>query len=122
MRSLQHARGVTPLCVAEGVEAMDREGAAYRSGMAMHSECPHRALTALRAVLAEPRTPRQYRPDSMPTAGRPAARRSVRAKRANRRSAWIEPKAIAFEIWRLVGMLVYVPPFERRSPGPLPRT
>jgi len=41
--------------VAEGIEAMDREEAAYWLGMAMHRPNPRRVLTALRVMLTEPR-------------------------------------------------------------------
>ena len=43
------------LAVAEGIEAMGREEAAYRLGMAMHRRRPRRVLTALRMLLTEPR-------------------------------------------------------------------
>lgn len=41
--------------VAEGIEAMGREEAAYWLGMAMHRKHPRRVLTALRCLLTEPR-------------------------------------------------------------------
>ena len=41
--------------VAEGIEAMQREEAAYWLGMAMHRRYPRRVLTALRVLLTEPR-------------------------------------------------------------------
>lgn len=41
--------------VAEGIEAMGREEAAYWLGMAMHRKNPRRVLTALRFLLTEPR-------------------------------------------------------------------
>lgn len=41
--------------VAEGIEAMGREEAAYWLGMAMHRKHPRRVLTALRTLLTEPR-------------------------------------------------------------------
>ena len=39
--------------VAEGIEAMKREEAAYWLGMAMHRRCLRRVLTALRVLLTE---------------------------------------------------------------------
>ena len=42
--------------VAEGIEAMQREEAAYWLGMAMHRKRPRRVLAALRVLLTEPRT------------------------------------------------------------------
>lgn len=53
MRSRDNMRAVT-----EGIEAMEREEAAYWLGMAMHRRHPRRVLTALRVLLAEPRTRR----------------------------------------------------------------
>ncbi len=41
--------------VAEGIEAMGREEAAYWLGMAMHRKHPRRVLTALRTLLTEPK-------------------------------------------------------------------
>jgi hypothetical protein len=41
--------------VAEGIDAMAREEAAYWLGMAMHRRYPRRVLKALRCLLAEPR-------------------------------------------------------------------
>ncbi len=41
--------------VVEGIEAMDREEAAYWLGMAMHRKHPRRVLTALRFLLTAPR-------------------------------------------------------------------
>ena len=41
--------------VAEGIEAMGREEAAYWLGMAMHRKNPRRVLTALRYLLTEPK-------------------------------------------------------------------
>ena len=41
--------------VAEGIEAMGREEAAYWLGMAMHRKHPRRVLTALRFLLTEPK-------------------------------------------------------------------
>ena len=40
--------------VAEGIERMDREEAAYWLGMAMHRQRPRRVLAALRLLLTEP--------------------------------------------------------------------
>ena len=42
--------------VAEGIEAMQREEAAYWLGMAMHRKRPRRVLAALRMLLTEPNT------------------------------------------------------------------
>ena len=50
MRSRDNMRSV-----AEGIEAMGREEAAYWLGMAMHRRRPRRVLTALRMLLTEPR-------------------------------------------------------------------
>ena len=41
--------------VAEGIEAMQREEAAYWLGMAMHRKRPRRVLAALRLLLTEPK-------------------------------------------------------------------
>ena len=41
--------------VADGIEAMGREEAAYWLGMAMHRKNPRRVLTALRFLLTEPK-------------------------------------------------------------------
>ena len=49
MRSQERMRGV-----AEGIERMDREEAAYWLGMAMHRRRPRRVLAALRMLLTEP--------------------------------------------------------------------
>lgn len=49
MRSRDNMRGV-----AEGVEAMEREEAAYWLGMAMHRRHPRRVLRALRVLLTDP--------------------------------------------------------------------
>ena len=49
--------------VADGIEAMGREEAAYWLGMAMHRPRPRRVLTALRMLLTEPR-PRRREPQS----------------------------------------------------------
>ena len=49
MRSRDNMRAV-----AEGIEAMGREEAAYWLGMAMHRKHPRRVLTALRFLLTEP--------------------------------------------------------------------
>ncbi len=53
MRSRDNMRAV-----AEGIEAMGREEAAYWLGMAMHRRHPRRVLTALRFLLTEPKPPR----------------------------------------------------------------
>jgi hypothetical protein len=45
--------------VAEGIEAMGREEAAYWLGMAMHRKNPRRVLTALRFLLTESRCSRK---------------------------------------------------------------
>ena len=50
MRSRDNMRAV-----AQGIEAMGREEAAYWLGMAMHRKHPRRVLTALRILLTEPR-------------------------------------------------------------------
>ncbi len=50
MRSRDNMRAV-----AEGIEAMGREEAAYWLGMAMHRKNPRRVLTALRRLLTEPK-------------------------------------------------------------------
>ncbi len=50
MRSRDNMRAVT-----EGIEAMEREEAAYWLGMAMHRKQPRRVLSALRFLLTEPR-------------------------------------------------------------------
>jgi hypothetical protein len=39
--------------IAEGIEAMGREEAAYWLGMAMHRRNPRRVLTALRLILTD---------------------------------------------------------------------
>ena len=49
MRSRDNMRSV-----AEGIEAMEREEAAYWLGMAMHRRHPRRVLTALRVLLTAP--------------------------------------------------------------------
>ena len=41
--------------VVEGIEAMEREEAAYWLGMAMHRKHPRRVLTALRCLLTSPK-------------------------------------------------------------------
>ena len=51
MRSRDNMRAV-----ADGIEAMGREEAAYWLGMAMHRKQPRRVLAALRFLLTEPRT------------------------------------------------------------------
>ncbi len=56
MRSRDNMRAV-----AEGIEAMAREEAAYWLGMAMHRRRPRRVLTALRCLLTEPPTRRARR-------------------------------------------------------------
>ena len=53
MRSRDNMRAV-----AEGIEAMGHEEAAYWLGMAMHRKHPRRVLTALRFLLTEPRARR----------------------------------------------------------------
>ena len=50
MRSRANMRAV-----AEGIEAMGREEAAYWLGMAMHRKNPRRVLTALRCLLMAPK-------------------------------------------------------------------
>ena len=50
MRSRDNMRAV-----AEGIEAMGREEAAYWLGMAMHRKQPRRVLTALRILLTTPK-------------------------------------------------------------------
>ena len=50
MRSRDNMRAV-----AEGIERMDREEAAYWLGMAMHRKHPRRVLSALRVLLTSPR-------------------------------------------------------------------
>ncbi len=50
MRSRNNMRAV-----AEGIENMGREEAAYWLGMAMHRRHPRRVLTALRFLLTEPK-------------------------------------------------------------------
>ena len=50
MRSRENMRAV-----AEGIEAMGREEAAYWLGMAMHRKNPRRVLTALRFLLTDPK-------------------------------------------------------------------
>lgn len=50
MRSRDNMRAV-----AEGIEAMGREEAAYWLGMAMHRRHPRRVLTALRFLLTAPK-------------------------------------------------------------------
>ena len=44
--------------VAEGIEAMQREEAAYWLGMAMHRKRPRRVLAALRLLMTEPKSAR----------------------------------------------------------------
>ncbi len=50
MRSRDNMRAV-----AEGIEAMGHEEAAYWLGMAMHRKSPRRVLMALRVLLTEPK-------------------------------------------------------------------
>ena len=50
MRSRDNMRAV-----AEGIESMGHEEAAYWLGMAMHRKRPRRVLTALRCLLTEPK-------------------------------------------------------------------
>lgn len=50
MRSREAMRAV-----ADGVEAMGREEAAYWLGMTMHRKNPRRVLSALRFLLTEPK-------------------------------------------------------------------
>ncbi len=50
MRSRDNMRAV-----ADGIEAMGHEEAAYWLGMAMHRKHPRRVLTALRCLLTDPR-------------------------------------------------------------------
>ncbi len=67
MRSRDRMRAV-----AEGIDAMDREEAAYWLGMAMHRRNPRRILKALRVMLTDPtpspfamrvgKTSRRHRP------------------------------------------------------------
>lgn len=54
MRSRENIRAV-----AEGIEAMGREEAAYWLGMAMHRKNPRRVLTALRFLLTGPKAHNQ---------------------------------------------------------------
>ena len=51
----------TMRAVAEGIEAMGREEAAYWLGMAMHRKRPRRVLTALRTLLTAPPARRRRR-------------------------------------------------------------
>ncbi|MGH7058674.1 MAG: DUF7680 family protein [Acetobacteraceae bacterium] len=44
--------------VADGIEAMDREEAAYWLGMTLHRPNPRRVLTALRYLLTDPTPPK----------------------------------------------------------------
>lgn len=50
------------LRVAEGIEAMGQEEAAYWLGMAMHRVNPRRVLSALRMLLTDPARPTRGRP------------------------------------------------------------
>ena len=52
MRSRDNMRAV-----AEGIDSMGREEAAYWLGMVMHRRNPRRVLTALRVLLTAPRAP-----------------------------------------------------------------
>lgn len=53
-RALAPMRGRDNMrAVAQGIEAMEREEAAYWLGMAMHRRRPRRVLTALRALLTK---------------------------------------------------------------------
>ena len=63
MRSRDNMRAV-----AEGIEAMGREEAAYWLGMAMHRKHPRRVLTALRVLLTQARTRRGVNVVRKPTA------------------------------------------------------
>lgn len=45
----------TAKAVAQGIEAIGREEAAYWLGMAVHRKHPRRVLAALRFLLTEPR-------------------------------------------------------------------
>ena len=56
MRSRDRMRAVT-----EGIEAMEREEAAYWLGMAMHRKQPRRVLSALRILLTESKPPSNTR-------------------------------------------------------------
>ena len=61
MRSRENIRAV-----ADGVEAMGREEAAYWLGMAMHRKNPRRVLTALRFLLTDPHRPAGRSTNSSP--------------------------------------------------------
>jgi hypothetical protein len=61
MRSRENIRAV-----ADGVEAMGREEAAYWLGMAMHRKNPRRVLTALRFLLTDPHRPSVRGTDASP--------------------------------------------------------
>ena len=61
MRSRENIRAV-----ADGVEAMGREEAAYWLGMAMHRKNPRRVLTALRFLLTDPHRPAARSTNSSP--------------------------------------------------------
>ena len=55
-RTLAPMRSRDNMCaIAEGIEAMGREEAAYWLGMAMHRKNPRRVLTALRYLLTDPK-------------------------------------------------------------------
>jgi len=55
-RALAPMRSPDPMrAVADGIDAMGREEAAYWLGMALHRPNPRRVLTALRFLLTEPK-------------------------------------------------------------------
>ena len=58
--------------VAEGIEAMQREEAAYWLGMAMHRKRPRRVLAALRMLLTEPKASSGRRVRNGPNTPAPA--------------------------------------------------
>ena len=59
--------------VAAGIEAMQREEAAYWLGMAMHRKRPRRVLAALRMLLTEPRAGRAARVGAAANGATPVA-------------------------------------------------
>ena len=59
--------------VAAGIEAMQREEAAYWLGMAMHRKRPRRVLAALRMLLTEPRTGRAVHAKAAASSATPVA-------------------------------------------------
>ena len=63
--------------VAEGIEAMQREEAAYWLGMAMHRKRPRRVLAALRMLLTEPRAGGGAGVDAATNVGRAGAAQLV---------------------------------------------